>query len=32
MKKRLYEKYSVQKYWIVDPDKQAIAVFRLTNG
>ncbi|MBI1822416.1 MAG: Uma2 family endonuclease [Nitrospirae bacterium] len=32
IKKRLYEKHGVKEYWIVDPDKQTIAVFTLTNG
>ena len=29
MKQRLYERFAVPEYWIVDPDLDAIKVFRL---
>jgi len=32
IKKRLYEKYGVKEYWILDPDQQTIAIFTLTSG
>ena len=32
MKQRLYERFAVAEYWIVDPDLDAIKVFRLVNG
>lgn len=30
LKKRLYETYKVQEYWIVEPDKKTIEVFSHT--
>lgn len=32
IKKRLYEKYGVQEYWILDPDQETIAIFTLMSG
>ena len=32
VKHRLYERFAVSEYWIVDPDLDAIKVFRLTDG
>ena len=31
-KHRLYERFSVSEYWVVDPDLDAIKVFRLVEG
>ena len=31
-KQRLYERFAVPEYWIVDPDLDAIKVFRLVEG
>jgi Uma2 family endonuclease len=31
-KRGLYERYKVSEYWIVDPDKETIKVYRLANG
>ena len=31
-KKEIYEKFSVQEYWIVDPKKQRIEIFELVSG
>jgi Uma2 family endonuclease len=32
LKQRLYERFAVGEYWIVDPDLDAIKVFRLADG
>ena len=32
LKRRLYERTSVPEYWIVDPDLEAIKVYRLVEG
>jgi Uma2 family endonuclease len=31
-KRGLYERYKVSEYWIVDPDKETIKVYRLADG
>ncbi|MHB8482278.1 MAG: Uma2 family endonuclease [Nitrospiria bacterium] len=31
IKKRLYEKYGVAEYWVVDPDRKTVSVFTLVN-
>ena len=32
LKKRLYGKYGVEEYWIVDPKDRSVTVFRLNDG
>ena len=32
LKRHLYERHGVAEYWIVDPEAESIAVFRLTDG
>ena len=32
LKRRLYERTSVPEYWIVDPDLEAVKVYRLVEG
>ncbi len=31
IKRKLYEKYQVKEYWIIDPELETIKIFRLTN-
>ena len=32
MKKRLYGKYGVEEYWIVDPKNHSISIYALNDG
>lgn len=32
LKRRLYERTGVQEYWVVDPDLEAVKVYRLVDG
>ncbi len=31
-KYRIYEKYGVKEYWIVDPEEQSVEIYQLTDG